>query len=194
MRKFLTILFITTLYLNLLPINHIANAQIVQDKQAAQEETTSRYIVFFKEDLDEQTIQSNGGEILQKYDSINAATIEIEENSLQELLKSGVITKASRENKVEISAQMTPWGHKTINLPAKQPETLSGKGVKIAIIDTGIDPSHPDLKVSGGYCALETALCGNSYRDENGHGTHVAGIIAAKDNEIGTVGVAPGAE
>jgi len=69
---------------------------------------------------------------------------------------------------------------------------LAGAGVKVAIIDTGIDDCHPDLKdnVKGGVNILDST---RSPRDDNGHGTHVAGIVAARDNDFGVVGVAPGA-
>ena len=73
--------------------------------------------------------------------------------------------------------------------------TLSGNGAgsvnaDIAIIDTGIRFDHPDLNVY----AQKTFVSGtSSANDDNGHGTHVAGIAAAKDNSIGVVGVAPGA-
>lgn len=58
----------------------------------------------------------------------------------------------------------------------------------IAVIDTGIDPRHPDLNVVEGLNLLRSGT-----GDPNGHGTHVAGIIGARDNGIGVVGVAPGA-
>ena len=57
----------------------------------------------------------------------------------------------------------------------------------IAIIDSGSGP-HADLNVVGG-----TTCVGGNYRDGNGHGTHVAGIAAAKDDGVGVVGMAPGA-
>ncbi|SFR18261.1 Subtilase family protein [Desulfoscipio geothermicus DSM 3669] len=60
-------------------------------------------------------------------------------------------------------------------------------------MDTGIDLSHPDLlaNIKGGYNAIKP---NKSPADDNGHGTHVAGIIAAVNDNIGVVGVAPQAE
>ena len=71
--------------------------------------------------------------------------------------------------------------------------TMSGDGsgsvdVDVAVIDTGSGP-HSDLNVVGG----KNCSTGSSYNDGNGHGTHVAGTIAAKDDGAGVVGVAPGA-
>jgi subtilisin len=69
-----------------------------------------------------------------------------------------------------------------------------GKGsvnIDVAVIDTGIDTQHSDLNVIGGVNCSDGGP--KHYPDANGHGTHVAGTIAAKDNAIGVVGAAPGA-
>jgi subtilisin family serine protease len=67
----------------------------------------------------------------------------------------------------------------------------TGAGIKVAIIDTGIDLDHPDLNVVGNVNFVNEKKSGD---DDNGHGTHVAGILAALDNDIGVAGIAPGAE
>ncbi len=61
----------------------------------------------------------------------------------------------------------------------------------VAIIDTGIERDHPDLNVVGGYNC--TSRKRDKWDDNNGHGTHVAGIVGALDNRFGVTGVAPGA-
>ncbi len=83
-------------------------------------------------------------------------------------------------------AQETPWGIARVNGGA------AGTFATAWVIDTGIDLTHPDLNVdtarSRNFVERET-----SPLDLNGHGTHVAGTIAALDNTIGVIGVAPGA-
>ena len=62
------------------------------------------------------------------------------------------------------------------------------------VLDTGIDPNHPDLNVQTSPTFAVSFVPGESYVDGHGHGTHVAGIIAAKNNNIGILGVAAGAK
>jgi subtilisin family serine protease len=84
-------------------------------------------------------------------------------------------------------AQTIPWGITRVNGGA----TYTGNGVAW-IIDTGVDFTHPDLTVDQSHSKnfVNTRKTAN---DDNGHGSHVAGIISAKNNTIGVIGVAAGA-
>lgn len=89
----------------------------------------------------------------------------------------------------EISTQVLPWGVDRIDGEKVQP-VAAGGGVRVGILDTGLDLGHPDLAahIKGGYNAIDPGL---PPADDSGHGTHVAGIVAAINNNYGVVGVAP---
>lgn len=82
-----------------------------------------------------------------------------------------------------------PWGVRRVNAAGVWNTTM-GEGVKVAIIDTGMDFKHPDLAAhyAGGYNAVSTSTLP---MDDHGHGTHVSGTIGAAWNNNGVVGVAP---
>ncbi|PIR16620.1 MAG: hypothetical protein COV48_09575 [Elusimicrobia bacterium CG11_big_fil_rev_8_21_14_0_20_64_6] len=88
-----------------------------------------------------------------------------------------------------VDAAEVPWGIARVDAPAAWAVTR-GEGVKVAVIDTGIDCNHSDLKANcaGGYNALDSK---KPYMDDNAHGTHVAGTIAGVLDGKGVVGVAP---
>lgn len=83
--------------------------------------------------------------------------------------------------------QVVPWGI------ARVGGYQDGTGLHAWIIDTGIDLEHPDLNVGYGANFVTFGSTSESPDDDNGHGTHVAGTVAAIDNDIGVVGVAPNA-
>lgn len=101
--------------------------------------------------------------------------------------------QASIVTVAKVSPQKIPAGIRRIGAN-RQPLAHIGTGkntsVDIAVFDTGI-AAHPDLRIAGGVDCIGSG--GVSYSDKHGHGTHVAGIIGAKDNEVGIVGVVPGA-
>lgn len=71
-----------------------------------------------------------------------------------------------------------------------------GQGVRVAVLDGGIHNTHIDLNGSVDVARSTSFVPGQSFNNDTGtfwHGTHVAGIVAARDNGIGTVGIAPGA-
>jgi len=90
--------------------------------------------------------------------------------------------------------QEMPWGVNRVDADFAW-GTITGAGVNIAIVDTGIDYTHPDLAANymGGYNAINTKKSPKDDDRAHSHGTHCAGIVAALNNEIGVVGVAPGA-
>ncbi|MBK5191800.1 MAG: S8 family peptidase [Flavobacteriaceae bacterium] len=87
-------------------------------------------------------------------------------------------------------SQETPYGILRVNGIANY------TGTAVAwVVDTGIDLDHPDLNVDAlrGFNAFTSGRDSKSIDDGNGHGTHVSGTIAAKNNDFGVIGVAPGA-
>jgi len=90
------------------------------------------------------------------------------------------------------------WGMDAIDAPEAWNTGCIGTGARVFILDSGIDADNPDLAPN-----LNTSLCTSFVPDEDydvaagsffNHGTHVAGIIAAADNDWGVIGVAPNAE
>ncbi|MCU1454443.1 MAG: peptidase and in, kexin, sedolisin [Acidimicrobiales bacterium] len=91
------------------------------------------------------------------------------------------------------------WNLEVIKAPGAWRSTI-GSGIVVAVVDSGIDQHHPDLEgqVVGQASCIgaggDPHLCQGPAADDDGHGTHVAGLIAAKANDgVGMAGVAPGA-
>jgi subtilisin family serine protease len=84
------------------------------------------------------------------------------------------------------AVQIVPKGVQRVGLPTP---ASNGASIGVAILDTGIDLSNADLSPS----SLTFSAFGASCQDDDGHGTHVAGIVAALDNSVGVLGVAPAA-
>lgn len=100
-----------------------------------------------------------------------------------------ILVEALGQSVVIQAAQVLPWGIDRVDADLAW-DTTTGDVVKVGVIDTGIELAHPDLStnIKGGYNAINSRKSAN---DDNGHGTHVAGIIGALNNTIGVVGVGP---
>ena len=95
------------------------------------------------------------------------------------------------EGQPSVLAETIPAGIAQIKAPAAW-DCTKGKVIKVAVLDTGIDYNHPDLKPNYKW-GISFVSGESSVMDYNGHGTHCAGTIAAAINGIGVVGVAPAA-
>jgi subtilisin len=110
------------------------------------------------------------------------------------LRKDPAVRAVVPDERIELTVQANPTGIRRIGTlvsPAANVNNIDKEiGADIAIVDTGIAPVS-DLRVAGGYnCSTSDR---GLWRDVHGHGTHVAGTAAARDNNSGVVGVAPGA-
>lgn len=106
------------------------------------------------------------------------------------------------QNKLRMlsNKQMVPWsvvrvGGKSSSLKIGTAKERSYDNVAVFVLDTGVDVDHPDLNVGmwkRNFVNIKDVADELDVRDQNGHGTHVAGIIGAKDNGFGSVGTSPG--
>jgi len=104
-----------------------------------------------------------------------------------------IVETFAKSNVVTTLSETLPWGVDKIDAELAWNYASTAPRIKIGIIDTGIDLTHPDLKanIKGGVNTISSRF---GYADDNGHGTHVAGIIGAVHNTIGVAGVDPRAD
>ena len=160
-------------------------------------EVPGRYIVLLKEGVDADTVARRHGLVVEhRYEHVVrgfAAGGGL--GKFQALKEDSDIALVEPDRIVEAFAQTLPTGVSRIDADLSPTAKINGADERvdsdIAIIDTGIQGNHPDLYVVGGYNC--TSRNTGKWSDGNGHGTHVAGTAAAKDNGNGVVGVAPGA-
>jgi subtilisin len=96
-------------------------------------------------------------------------------------------------------AECLPWGIDRVDSDVAHANGDRGAGADVAVLDTGIDSDHPDLKENLGagkaFVKCKGGSCNYRWDDDEGHGTHVAGTVAGVDNtdDIGVIGQAPDA-
>ncbi|HEX9777763.1 MAG TPA: S8 family serine peptidase [Geopsychrobacteraceae bacterium] len=144
-----------------------------------------------------------GGQVGFIYEhALKGFSISVPPRALTALARNPQVKYLATDDVRQVFAQSVPSGISRIFADGNPGIGIDGADdyrvdVDVAVIDTGIDLQHPDLNVVGGVtCSGGSPFkgkCGPGGDDDHYHGTHVAGTIAALDNGIGVVGVAPGA-
>ena len=186
------------------------------DEDTIQSDLPVRKIVVFKKGLSEieklDALRRADGNLVKKLRQRDMAVVALDEDSTAALSKDARVLrveddavvealeatdngKQARSNSKKSPPQPTevlPWGINKIDAESVWPLGGTGFDVDVGVIDTGISASHPDLagNIKGG---VSEVWYTSSWNDDNGHGSHVAGIIGAVDNTIGVVGASPAA-
>lgn len=137
---------------------------------------------------------------VKRLDKLNSLSVDLTPDQVNALIRNKWVDTIELDKPIEVlevpsktispqdirpSSQNIPWGIHSTGAYLVSSQEPSGEAVKVAVFDTGIS-SHEDLSVTG---AVYFDTTTESYGDNNGHGTHVAGIIAAINNEIGVMGM-----
>lgn len=163
-------------------------------------EEEQQMVVVYENEQGEKAIQDSGAAVEEQYGHLSAAAISADTETIDELKKDPDIKYVEPDSKIRIAdngesqpsqaAALEQWNLASIHAPMAWEDGLTGNGVKIAIMDSGIYP-HDDLEIAGGFSAVDYTT---SYEDDEGHGTHIAGIIGAKHDGQGIDGIAPDAD
>jgi subtilisin len=143
---------------------------------------------------EEGLVKSLGGNIKYTYRIIPAIAAYVPETAIPALLRNPRVTVVEPDITIHATDELgNSWGVEHIGAVAVHDSGNTGAGVKVAIIDTGLDYNNPEFagRYAGGYDFVNGD---DDPMDDEGHGTHVAGIIAAADDGSGVVGVAPEAQ
>jgi subtilisin len=133
-----------------------------------------------------------GGRAAQVYEvALRGFLFQGPEEAARRLAEHPRIRKVSANRPVESTAETEPSGVRRISAGAARRVGLTGQGVTVAVIDSGIDLDHPDIQANIDAGRGKNCLGSGSPDDDNGHGSHVAGTVAAVANGSGVVGVAP---
>jgi subtilisin len=194
-----TFWLLTTLAAALLVACGAAFAQAQPPQNAGQEK---RFIVVLEDDVSsprsvaDAHAQRYGAAVTNVYShALNGYAAKVPEQGVQGIRNDPRVAFVEQDYVQEAFAQTLPTGVNRIEGDKSSTANIDNQDqrvdVDIAVLDTGIQKDHPDLNVAGGYNC--TSSIRSNYGDGHGHGTHVAGIAAAKDDNTGVVGAAPGA-
>lgn len=151
---------------------------------------TNRYLVQFYGASNAELIESLGGKVRHDFKTISESLSAIMTDEIAEIVAQHIsvklVEKMSKNNRG--GAQSMDWGYVYTQVSTRYRGLYTGSGVKVAILDTGMS-NHSDLNSATEF--EDFVNFQSSQYDDHGHGTFIAGIIAAQDNTSYTVGVAP---
>ncbi|TFB11335.1 hypothetical protein E3V55_03775 [Candidatus Marinimicrobia bacterium MT.SAG.3] len=154
-----------------------------------------RVFIVFDDKADPDLVESLGGRVVYSYQIVPAVAATAPGDVISQLAVHPRVVRIEPDGKVHaIDAELdNTWGVKRIGAGIVHDGGNKGSGVKIGIIDSGTDYTHPDLDGNFDPNNLGRDFVNDDDypMDDNGHGTHVAGTIAAEDDGVGVVGVAP---
>jgi subtilisin len=172
--------------------------QAAVEKSAGQA-VPGRYIVVLRDDANARNVaeeHSHGlsAEVTSIYEhALRGYAAKIPSARLSEVKSDPRVLFVQPDSTAVAFEDTLPTGVNRIDAESNPTPQINGTDATVAVIDTGINSTHPDLNVAGGRNFATFFSPSNNYEDGHGHGTHVAGTIAARDNDFGAVGVAPGA-
>ena len=147
------------------------------------------------------TVATRKGKINGKFKHLRAMTATLPEEEIAKLKNNPLVAYVQEDARIQMidplpAEYQESWGVSRIGGAIAHRAGFLGSGTKIAILDTGVDYTHPEVAsvfTAGTSFAqdLNGAIINPDGLDDNGHGTHVAGIVAAAINQEGTLGVAP---
>lgn len=137
--------------------------------------------------------RAQGATIKYRYDSIPTLAVILDASQVEAVSERPGVTYVEADSTFEVFDINNTWGVDFIGGRYSLPAGYDGAGIKVGVIDTGIDYSHPDLAgvYAGGWDFVNSDA---DPMDDNFHGTHVSGTIAAQQDGVGVVGIAPGVE
>jgi subtilisin family serine protease len=144
-------------------------------------------LIGFKGVPDAAMVHAFGGEIKYSYEYVQAIAASIPAQAIDALKRNPHVAYVEPDAQAYALGEVVPWGIDRIEADLAWSSSI-GDGIRVAIVDTGIDVDHEDLSVVGGASFVSYTT---SYDDDYGHGTHCAGTVTAVDNEVGVIGVAP---
>lgn len=167
-------------------------------------EEAKRYLVRYELGAKDAVLAELGPEALvhHEFDDLGVLAATLPTSAVESLLSLAAVLDVSEDPIHHLFGQAVPYGIDLVNArdewDADRDDVIdagaaTGDGIRVCITDTGIMLDHEDLAAGGVEVLAGISFVGEDWAaDRNGHGTHVAGTVAAMHNQIGVVGVSPG--